>query len=318
MASLLTHEQLPTSSEEAIRRFDEKYLAVLSSAPPSSWAERFVQIVDAPRTTFPMSVLKGNFTETKEESGRYKGMSDKTFDVTVAEFDIGYEAKLFDLLTNVFAWKRWGEVPAQFRLAESRHHASKLATLLEAGASTVCKYDGVNFFATTHLADPNDPSSTTWSNYQASTKAPETLTNIEAEMVAMGAAVLGPDGKKLNVEATEIWLPTEKYQMVASRLQQVHLATGESNYMLGRIKPVHVPELTDANDWYLVDTNLLGMGYDPMIQAKYTQLDGQLGMRYLDESSDHFKKTGKIAVSQHIWTGAALLFPHAIRLVKGA
>jgi hypothetical protein len=55
-----------------------------------------------------------------------------------------------------------------------------------------------------------------------------------------------------------------------------------------------------------------------MIGARYTALDGKLGLRYLDESSDHFKKTGKIAVSKHIWAGYGLLFPHAIRLIKGA
>ena len=318
MASLLTHEQLPTSSEEAIRKFDERYLALLSSQPPSDWATRFVQTVDSPRTTYPMSVLKGAFAETKEESGRYKGLSEDSFDVTVSEFDIGYEAKLFELLTNVFAWKRWGEVPAQFQKAEQRHHASKLATLLEAGASTVCKYDGVNFFSASHLCDPTDANSTTWSNYQSSTKAPETLSNVQDEMALMSAAVLGPDGKKLVAEPDEIWLPTEKFLEVSSVLQQAFLASGESNYMAGKLRPVHVPELTDANDWFLVDSKLLGMGYDPMIQAKYTALDGQLGLRYLDESSDHFKKTGKVAVSQHIWTGAALLFPHAIRLIKGA
>lgn len=318
MTSLYTNEQLPTSSEEAIRKFDERYLALLSAAPPSDWASRFVQTVDAPRTTFPMSVLGGGFIETQEESGRYKGMSDKTFDVKVAEFDYGFEAKLFDLLTNVFAWRRWGEVPAQFQLKEARHHASKLATILEAGASTACAYDGVNFFATTHLCDPTNAGSTTWSNYQASTKDCTDLAKIQEEMALMSAAVLDPDGKKLQVVPDEIWLPTEKFLACSSKLQQAFLANGESNYMAGKLRPVHVPELTDANDWMLVDSKLLAQGYDPMIQAKYTALDGQLGLRYLDESSDHFKKTGKIAVSQHIWTGASLLFPHAIRLIKGA
>lgn len=315
MASLYTKDQLPTSSEEAIRKFNEKYLALLSAPEPSDWYSRFVQTVDSPRTTFPMSVLKIAFNETREESGRFKGMSDKTFDVNVSEFDAGFEAKLFDLLTGVFAWKRWQEHPAQLQRAERRHHASKLAALLEGNGA--CAYDGVAMFATTHLCDPTDPASTQWGNLQAGAAAP-TLANIQTEMVAMSTAVLGPDGKKLLVEPDEIWLPTEKYLSVASNLQQAFLANGESNYMAGKIKPVHVPELTDVNDWYLVDSKLIAEGYDPMIQAKFTELDGKLGLRFFDENSDHFKKTGKIAVSQHIWTGSGLLFPHAIRKVVGA
>lgn len=316
MASLFLKDTLPSTSEEAIRRFDERYNAVVSSAPPSGWAERFIANVDAPRTTFPLSAFTSGFRETKEESGRYRGMSEKTFDLNVVEFDDGYEAKLSDLLTNVFAWQRWSEVAGELVTAEARHHATQMVTLLEAGVSTACKYDGVNFFSTSHLCDPTDSDSSTFSNYQSSTKAP-TLANIQAEMILMEKGVLDVNGKKLQVNPTEIWLPTDKYRVVSDLLNQAFLATGESNYMAGKITPVHVPELTDVDDWFLVDGNLLSK-FTPMVAAKYTALDGRLGLRYLDENSDHFKKTGKIAVSKHIWAGYGLLFPHAIRLVKGA
>lgn len=317
MASLYTNQTLPTSSEEAIRKFDERYNALISAAPPSSWAERFISAIDAPRVTFPLSSFTSGFRETKEESGRYRGMDGKTFDMTVVEYDDGYEAKLFDLLSNVFAWQRWNEVPAALVMGEARHHASQLAALLEAGASTACKYDDVNFFSASHLCNPNDAGSATFSNYQSSTLAPETLANIQAEMVTMASVVKDVNGKKLQVMPDEIWLPTEKYQLVSDKLNQAFLANGESNYMAGKIRAVHVPELTDANDWYLVDSKLL-TAYTPMIGMKCSMYDAQLGLRYLDESSDHFKKTGKIGVSKHVWAGYGLLFPHAIRLIKGA
>lgn len=316
MTSLFTKEQLPTSSEEAIRRFDERYNALIAAAAPSSWAERFIATVDAPRTTFPLSSFTSGFRETKEESGRYRGMGEKTFDVNVVEFDDGYEAKLFDLLSNQFAWQRWGEVPGELIQAEARHHATQLVTLLEAGTSTLSKYDGVNFFSTSHLCNPNDADSSTFSNYQSSGADPATLANIQTEMTAM-RAVKDVNGKKLGVEPDEIWLPTEKFQAVSDKLNQAFLASGESNYMAGKLRAVHVPELTDVNDWYLVDSKLLSR-YTPMLAAKCTMFDSQLGLRYLDESSDHFKKTGKIAVSKHIWAGYALLMPHAIRKVVGA
>lgn len=316
MASLFFKDTLPSTSEEAIRRFDTRYNAIVAAAAPSSWAERFVAEVDAPRTTFPLSSFTSGFRETHEESGRYRGMGEKTFDVNVSEFDDGYEAKVSDLITNVFAWQRWMEVPGAFVTAEARHHAVKLVTQLEAGTSMACAYDGVNFFSASHLSNPNDPTSPVFSNYQSTGTAPETLTNIQAEMTAM-RAVTDVNGYKLHVEPDEIWLPTQKFQIVSDKLNQAFLQYGESNYLNGRLKVVHVPELTDADDWYLVDSKLLAM-YTPMIAARWTALDGRLGLRFLDENSDHFKKLGKIAVSKHIWAGYGLLFPHAIRLIKGA
>lgn len=315
MASLFTKDTLPTTSEEAIRRFDDRYNAIIAAAAPSSWAERFVADVDAPRTTFPLSSFTSGFRETKEESGRFRGMSEKTFDVSVVEFDDGYEAKVFDLITNVFAFQRWMEVPNAFLVAEARHHATQLATLLEAGTSTACKFDDVNFFSASHLSNPADSGSTTWSNYQSVAAAPS-LANIQTEMTAM-RAVRDVNAKKLGVEPDEIWLPTEKYQSVSDLLNQAFLATGESNYMAGKLRAVHVPELTDVNDWYLVDSKLLS-AYTPMIAARYTALDSRLGLRFLDENSDFFKKTGKINASKHIWAGYGMLFPHAIRRIVGA
>lgn len=315
MASLYANELLPTTSEEAIRQFNEKYLAILSAASPSDWAARFFTSLPAPRVTFPLSAMATKFIETKEKSGRFKSFEEKSFDLKVTQFDAGFEVSLMDLKTNVFSARNWSNAPGRFKVAEQRHLASKLAALLEAGTSTTSPWDDVNFFATTHKANPFE-GTTTWSNYQAAAAAP-TLVNIQAEMVAMSIAVKDENGDKLGAQASEIWLPTEKFQPVSDLLNQAFLASGESNYMTGKIKAVHVPELTDVNDWYLVDTNLLAQGYDPMISAKY-QEPSSLGLRFWDESSDFFKDTGKIKVAQNIWTGNGLLFPHAIRKVVGA
>lgn len=315
MASLYENELLPTTSEEAIRQFNEKYLAVTSAASPSEWAGRFHSSVTAPRVTFPLSAMSTKFLETKERAGRFKGFDEKSFDLRVTQFDAGFEVSLLELKTNVFSARNWNNTPGRFKIAEQRHIASKLATLLEAGTSTTSPWDDVNFFATTHKANPFE-GTTTWSNYQSVAAAP-TLANIQAEMIAMSKAVLDENGDKLGAMAKEIWLPTDKYQIVNDLLNQAFLATGESNYMAGKLKAVHVPELTDVNDWYLVDTDLLAQGYDPMISVSY-QEPASLGLRFWDESSDYYKETGKIKVSQNIWTGRGLLFPHAIRRVVGA
>jgi hypothetical protein len=318
MASLYTSEILPQTSEEAIRQFDEKYLAVSSAAPPSTIADRFITTVGAPRVTYPLSAMTTKFLETKERASRFKSFEEKEFDLKVVEFDAGYEVSMLDLRTEVFAARNWAAAPGRFRTAETRHMAFKLAALLEAGTSTLSPWDDVNFFATTHLANPFGAAvaANQFSNYQSAGTAP-TLANIQLEMIAMSTQVKDENGDKLGAMAKEIWLPTEKFQTVSDLLNQAQLASGESNYMKGKLTAVHVPELTDVNDWYLVDTDLLAAGYEPMIAAKY-QEPSSLGLRYWDESSDFFKDTGKIKVSQHIWTGFGLVFPHAIRKVVGA
>lgn len=316
MASLYTNELLPTTSEEAIREFRERYLAVLSAAPAPSWADRFKQQVNAPRVTYPMGVLATKFFETKEQSGTFKTMEERSTDLRVVEYDAGHEAKMIDLATNVFAYRRWNQAPANFAVAEQRHICRELAALLEAGTSATTDYDGVNFFATTHLSNPTDSGSAQFSNYQSSGTDPASITNLRVEMTSM-AGVLDVNGDKLGVEPDEVWLPTGKFYAVAHLLSQNFLATGETNPLAGKLRPVHVSELTDVNDWYLVDSKLLAMGLDPLVAASYKPSDS-LGLRFWDESSDFFKDTSKIKVSAHIWTGFKLLFPHAIRKVVGA
>lgn len=316
MASLYTNELLPTTSEQAIREFNEKYLALISAAEPDTWADRFKMPLSAPRATFPIALMSTKFLETKEQGSRFRSMDETSFDLKVVEFDAGFEASLLDLKTNVFAYRNWQRAPERLRTAERRHICKELATLLEAGTSTTSPWDSVNFFSTSHKANPSNSAAGTFSNYQSVGAAPETLANIQTEMTSM-RAVKDENGDKAGIEPDEIWLPTEKYQIVSDRLNQDHLATGETNYMKGKLRVVHVPELTDANDWYLVDSKAIAAGYDPMLAASYMPAD-TLGMRSWDENSDFFKDTGRIKMSQHIWCGFKLVFPHAIRKVAGA
>ena len=314
--SLYTPELLPTTSEEAIRQFNEKYLAVSSAAPAPTWADRFVMPVGAPRVTFPIGLMSTKFRETRDQGSRAKGMTEESFDLKVVEHDAGFEAPLLDIKTNTFAYRNWMRAPERLRIAEARHVCKQLAVLLEDGTSQLSPWDGVAFFSASHKANPSDSGAGVFSNYQSSATDPAVIANLQAEMTAM-RAVKDENGDKLGVEPDEIWLPTEKFQIVSDRLNQDRLANGESNPILGKLKPVHVPDLTDVNDWFLVDSKQLAMGFDPMVAAKFMPAD-TLGLRFWDENSDFFKDSGKIKVSQHIWTGFRLVFPHAIRLVRGA
>lgn len=316
MASLFSNELLPKTSEEALREFNERYLAGITAGPPPDWSQRFVMGVDAERVTFPISLLNTKFRETKEVQARAKKMAEESFDLRVVEYDDGYEAPLSQILKNVYQYRNWKNAPAAFVKAEARHVSYQLAKLLEAGTTTACPWDQVNFFSATHLADPKNPTGTTFSNYSSGGTDPASIDNLTTEMTAM-RDVRDVNGDKLAVEPDEIWLPTAKFQVVSNLLKKELINGGESNPLLGTLKPVHVPDLTDVNDFYLVDSKLIASGIDPMLAAKY-QAPETLGLREWNEDSDFFKDTGKLKVSAHIWYGFALVFPHAIRRVVGA
>jgi hypothetical protein len=209
MASLFTHQTLPTTSEEALREFDEKYLAP------------FVMSTDAPRVTFPISLFSTKYNETKEQASRFKTMAEKAFDLTVVEYDAGYEAKWLDLQTNTFAYRNWSRAPGALADGEVKHVAKNLVTLIE-DTNQLSPWDGLAFFHASHRSNPAEVITetqgrkNTFSNLQNAATAP-TLANIALEMTAM-RDVRDTNGDKMGVEPTEIWLPTPKFQTVSDLL----------------------------------------------------------------------------------------------------
>lgn len=328
---LYTISELPQTSQDAIREFNDRYIAAVGAAPAPSWSDLgdFFP-TNSPMVTFPISSLALKYQQTEGES-RFKTLDEKSFDVKVEEFDAGIEARMLDLSTKAFSYRNWTQGPARMMMAEARHRNKSLVTLLEAGESTLwgaslgnsAGIDGVNFFSASHLCNFNDPDSTTWSNYQSSTKDVVSLANIKAEVTLM-QGVLDENGDKLGVDPDTILVPTAKYEGLKFLLAQNLMlengtgSAGVTNPYAGKFNVVHVPEFTDADDWYLVDSKLLkSSGLPPWVSMRYS-VDPALELRTWDQSSDFFKNTGKIKVASHVWYGFALAFPHAIRKVKGA
>ncbi len=328
---LYTVSTLPADDQAALREFNDRYVAAIGAAPPPTWSdigELFP--TSAPMVTFPVSNLALKYQQTEGEN-RFKTFLSKSLDLKAQEYDAGVDGRYLDIISQSFAYRNWQEGPKRMMLAKARHRNKAIAALLEAGHSTLWGtspgIDGVNFFSASHLSDIGDPSSTTWSNYQSSGKDVVSITNIQAE-VAIMQAVRDENGDKLGVDPDTILLPTEKYEAVRNLLaQNLFLAGGTStsvtsaatsNPYQGRFNVIHVPELTDVNDWYLVDSKMVAMGMSPWVSLEYTTPDPTLQLREYDTSSDYFKDTGRIKVSSHIWTAHALAMPHAIRKVIGA
>lgn len=323
---LYTFDVLPTTSAAALREFDERYLAAVGASKPSGWADLFGDLIptNAPMVTFPISQLRTKYVRSEGED-KFKKLREQSFDIKAEEFQDGYEAKLLDLYQKVFAYRNWQQAPGRLVLAEEQFRHTSIATLLEAGASTTC-VDGQNFFSATHPCNMSDSTvGSSWSNYQSSTKDVVSVANIAAEVTAM-RGVKDENGNRLGVEPDTIIVPVEKYETLKNLLAQSLIlgaassATsngGVTNPYQGRFNVVVAKELSDADDWYLVDSKLAGGGLAPWVTLRQT-VPSSLALRMFDESSDFFKNSGNIKMSSHIWYGFGLALPHAIRLIKGA
>ena len=319
MGHLYTNDQLPSTSAQALREFDDRFLAAIATAQPDGWHEQFgmVDSTNAVYTTFPISALGLKFEKTTGES-RFKTASEKSLDIKVEEFDEGIEAPLLELFTQTFRWRRWKDGPSELMLAEKNFVAHNIATILEAGTSGN-RYDGVPFFSDSHPCNFADPSKGTFSNYQSSAKDVAVIANLTAEITAM-KTVKDESGKKLGLKPDTILVPSEKYEAIKNLLAQnliLDSSAGVSNPYQGKLNVVEVKELTDANDWYLMDSSLVRLGVAPWVALRFNAPQS-LQLRQFDESSDFFKNTGKIKVSNHIYWGFTLGLPHAIRKIVGA
>jgi hypothetical protein len=269
---LFLSDTLPSTSLAAIREFNDRYLAALMAATPNGWADTLgtLQPTDSPLTTYPISQLNTRYQRTEGES-RFKKLIEKSFDVKTEEFDDGYEAKVYDLLRKVFAYRRWQEAPGRFVLAEEQHRHTQIARILDGtgtrggsvgsandpgGVGRLC-VDGVDFFATTHPVNMTDSTiarqidgATTWSNYQSSAKnvlgssATGTtgtflIDNLQGEVSSMRNSVPDENGQLLDVDPDTILVSMDYVEPLVNGLANDNLLVfvadqgGATNAMAG-------------------------------------------------------------------------------------
>ena len=324
---IYTHDTLPVSSQDAIQAFEERYLALSLVKQPDTWCERFgaFDYAGATSTKYLMNMMALKFQATKDTAGRFKTIGERSIDLKVEEHDEGVEIELINLLLNTSGARAWAKAPERFLQAESNFRCLKIASMLEAN-SALCGWDDLTLFNDSHLANPANASVGTFDNLQASAKDVTNMTHLEEE-VALMMEVKDENGDKLGVMPDAVLVPTAKFAPLANKMKQdliansAGTATIRNPYADGTIEVVHVPQLTDANDFYLVDSKLIAAGAEPWVASVLALADARfsaLGMRVFDESSDRFKQTGKIAISKHTWNGFGFMFPHAIRKVSGA
>jgi len=331
MALLNPATTLPTSSQDALELWDERYNAAQLLAVPQTWVDELGEVHATPALTtkYPMSILSLKFEETRALEGRFKTIGEKDVELTVVEYDDGIEIELVKLLTNTFSAKRWADGPAAMIQAEQLFKLKLIADALVANTAT-CGWDDLALFHASHLSNPKDATSATFSNVQTTGKDVADLSVLEAEITLM-SDVLDVNGDALGIMPTHVGVPRQKYQKLRNLLKQdfvpsaaspvAGVTTMRNPYNDGSLTIVPMTQLTDVNDFYLFDMNAIMKGVVPWTVAKLALSSpgfDSLSLRRFDETSDHFKKTGKIAVSQHVFYGSKFLFPHAIRKIAGA
>lgn len=259
---LFVQDTLPTTSQAAIREFNDRYLAAIGASKPTGWADTLGELVptDSPMVTYPISQLRTLYKKTEGES-RFKTLLEKSFDVKTQEFDDGYEARVMDLLTKVFAYRQWNQAPSRLVLAEEQHRHLQIAQILDGsgtrggavgssndpgGVSRTC-VDGVNFFSASHPANMVDSTvaspvtgATTWSNYQSSAKnvlgslasgttGPFSTDLLQKEVTSMKTGVLDENGLVLGANPDTIIVPLDYEEPLINMLANNMLFTVQAS-----------------------------------------------------------------------------------------
>ena len=327
MAFLNPADLLPQSSQDALRIFDERYIAAVGVAQPQTWVDDLGEFHTTPAlsTKYPMSMLSLKYGETIDQAGRFKCIGEKDVELTVVEFDEGVEIELLKVLTNSISARQWELAPGRLLQAEQMFRLKTIADML-VGNTELCGWDNLALFHDAHLSNPKKVGSPTFDNLQATTKDVADLAVIEAEITLM-LEVLDENGDPLGVMPDTIGVPRQKWQKLRNLLKQDFVptaagtATMRNPYNDNSLNVVRMDALNDVNDWYLFDSQLIARGLVPWTQAKLSLPNpgfDSLSLPRFDENSDHFKKTGRIGVSSHIYYGQKFLFPHAVRKIAGA
>jgi len=333
--SLPEIDELPTTSQAAIRVFQDRYLDGTQLPPDPTWASELGEIdpsLPSPYITYPMSLVSLKFKESKGEN-RFEGPGEQSFDLKPVEFDEGIRMPLAQIKTSTFAQRKWVRGPELLRAAEARHVAQNIADAVING-NPKCGWDKLALFHDAHLVNPRKPELGTFDNLQATPTDMTVVANITTEITAMMGQVKDENGSKLITDPRwAIVASSGNYQAIANLMKQdkivkailnlaatdVAAAGTETNPYQGMIDVIYAPQWTGGSsgkDVLIIDRNLVEQMMPPWLAGKWAP-GGSLELRIFDEASDFFKNTGDIAISNHIWWGFGAVFPHAIRYVTG-
>lgn len=348
--------QMGPSSQRAMEEFRLEFNTTLVSLP-IPWAEDIGLVLPGGglRTTFPLAFYAITYREQKAENAPASTAHSKDVTVNKRLFSASATVELAKLRFGDFSviqtWGQSAATMARDRINMRNRIISNLLTDADGFSGALSGYwgatpdqptgiDGQPFFSATHKVNPFDPlmklhGSATWGNYVA-TAYPLSAAAKNASLTTVKELMLmvpGPDGNELGSSATGMLTPTclkeqGRLMLTVQDLVLDAMATKNSvsNVMGGGNRNEHfnsgfeqiwAPQLagTDTTaDWYCYSRETIARGLPPWVLAE----DPTEEFLSWDENSDHYKNTGFIKIASKLYVGAALLYPHGIRLVKGA
>jgi len=340
-------QEFGASSQRALEEFRLEYNMALATEP-KAWAEMIGNVLPGGglKETFPINFSANKYREKTAQGPANTRSKNVDISVSKREFNSGEQIELRRLTGGDFAYiQSWGQLAARMARARIMLRNALVTTLLEAGTSSYWGYDAVNyttgidgqpFWSASHMVNPFDATATlrgsaTWSNYQSSA-TPMGAANLTAEK-ATSIQVAGPDGNELSVDYDGVLVPsvlketTKNLLTIQDFILDAKSTLNSVSNVMGPVKNPHYmsgmdiavgPELAgtaaSTANYYLLSKAAIARGLVPWVIAE----DGAEDLRTFDENSDFFKESGEIKVVSHIYINAALLYPHAIRYVKGS
>jgi hypothetical protein len=130
--------------------------------------------------------------------------------------------------------------------------------------------------------------------------------------------VLGVNGKNLGLEVGTLMVPNELVETALDILRlDLMIPSGTAtdtatrNRHVNSVELVVAPELTDANDWFVIAKKA---GLWIWVVMKRTDSPEN---RIIDKSSDKYKLTGKVALNSVWECNGGLGLPHGIHRYQG-
>ena len=127
--------------------------------------------------------------------------------------------------------------------------------ILEAleNGETGLAFDGAAFFSTSHLNYQTGAANV--SNLSSASNGSSVLdaTNFAAHKAAM-RRIVGYDGKPLGINPDLLIVPPELEDTANTLMTAQYGSSGSTNIQRGQARVLVLPRLSDANDWYLMDS----------------------------------------------------------------
>lgn len=225
---------LRTEFHKAIAKARNDWQKVATMVKSDQGSEDYAWLGDAPQMR--------EFTDERQPSG----LSEYSFTIENLEWENTIAVKRAALEDE-----RYGQIQAQVRdLAgqASRFLDKKTFELLQDG-DTATAYDGQNFFDTDHSSGASGTQS---NKGTVALSAAEYATGRQTMM-----AIKGSDGTPLGVLPNLLVVPPELEKTAKDIVQAQMVSDGTTsvdNVYQGTAEIIVSPWLTDANNWYLLDT----------------------------------------------------------------